>query len=65
MNKFKLLFIFIFLFNFKYEDEQKNYKRNNNIKIALCTMGKDENLYVNEFIKYYLFMMTMMIIKKK
>ena len=54
INKFKLLFIFIFLFNFKYEDEQNNYKRNNNIKIALCTMGKDENLYANEFIKYYI-----------
>ena len=54
MNKFKLLFIFIFLFNFKYEDEQNNYKRNSNIKIALCTMGKDENLYANEFIKYYI-----------
>ena len=25
-----------------------------NIKIALCTMGKNENLYVNEFIEYYI-----------
>ena len=25
----------------------------NQIKIALCTMGKQENLYVKEFIYYY------------
>lgn len=25
-----------------------------NIRIALCTMGKNENLYVKEFINYYL-----------
>jgi len=24
------------------------------IKIALCTMGKEENLYVEEFIEYYI-----------
>ena len=24
-----------------------------NIKVALCTMGKNENLYVKEFISYY------------
>ena len=23
------------------------------IKVALCTMGKMENLYVNEFVEYY------------
>ena len=27
-----------------------------NIKIALCTMGKKENLYVSEFIEYYLYL---------
>ena len=27
--------------------------KSNNIKIALCTMGKKENLYVDEFIHYY------------
>ena len=25
-----------------------------NLKIALCTMGKAENLYLNEFIDYYI-----------
>ena len=27
---------------------------NKNIKIALCTMGKNENLYAREFIEYYI-----------
>ena len=26
----------------------------NNLKIALCTMGKAENLYLNEFVDYYI-----------
>ena len=28
--------------------------RKKNIKVALCTMGKQENLYVKEFISYYI-----------
>ena len=28
--------------------------KSNNLKIALCTMGKKENLYVKEFIDYYI-----------
>ena len=38
-----LLFLFL-IFVFKKK----------NIKIALCSMGKQENLYVKEFIKYYI-----------
>ena len=44
----------------KYFLSQKNKKPNskpenkNNIQIALCTMGKEENLYLNEFVDYYL-----------
>ena len=38
-----LLFLFLILF----------FKKAN-IKIALCTMGKQENLYVKEFVKYYI-----------
>ena len=30
------------------------YIQNKNIKIALCTMGKNENLYAKEFVEYYL-----------
>ena len=30
------------------------FNKNLNIKIALCTMGKNENLYVKEFINYYI-----------
>jgi len=26
----------------------------NKIKVSLCTMGKQENLYVKEFVEYYI-----------
>ena len=29
-------------------------KEESNIKVALCTMGKYENLYANEFVEYYI-----------
>jgi len=30
------------------------FERKNAIKVALCTMGRKENLYIKEFIEYYL-----------
>ena len=33
---------------------QKKQKKSTNTKIALCTMGKKENLYAKEFIEYYI-----------
>ena len=30
------------------------FSKKHNIKVALCTMGKQENLYVKEFINYYI-----------
>ena len=49
MVKYKIYFFinlcfFFFLF----------LKKKRNIKIALCTMAKKENLYINEFINYYI-----------
>ncbi len=32
----------------------KKEKKITNMKIALCTMGRQENLYVKEFIEYYI-----------
>ena len=29
-------------------------KKKKNIKVALCTMGKKENLYAKEFMEYYM-----------
>jgi len=43
--KFALILLFSIIFKFN---------KNINIKIALCTMGKQENLYVKEFINYYI-----------
>jgi hypothetical protein len=47
INKIKTFFIFTSLYIVLISNIQ------NNIKIALCTMGKKENLYVKEFINYY------------
>ena len=47
--KIRLLTIYIFLIlNFC-----MYFKNEKEIKVALCTMGKNENLYVNEFVQYY------------
>ena len=43
-NMLSLIFLFIILI----------FNKNKNIKVALCTMGKQENLYVKEFINYYI-----------
>lgn len=40
--------IIFFLFSFIY------ILASHSIKVALCTMGKKENLYVKEFVEYYL-----------
>ncbi len=53
-TKFKLLFIYLVISNSINKLDKKINKRKNNIKIALCTMAREENLYINEFIEYYL-----------
>ena len=46
-NIFALIFLIIFIYlSYIY--------KNNNLKVALCTMGKKENLYIKEFVDYYL-----------
>ena len=48
------------IINFKYNPNEipltaKNKSpKSNNLKVALCTMGKNENLYVKEFVDYYI-----------
>jgi hypothetical protein len=44
--KFALILLFLLIII--------KFNKNINIKIALCTMGKQENLYVKEFISYYI-----------
>ena len=46
-----IIFLILFIsFNFK----NKSKKNLVSLKVALCTMGKKENLYVNEYINYYI-----------
>ena len=46
-----LIIFIIFIFKNK---TNKNFKENKTIKVALCTMGRNENLYINEFADHYL-----------
>ena len=47
-----LLSIIIYISTFM--NTSKFYYEKNSIKIALCTMGKKENLYIKEFVDYYI-----------
>ena len=49
LKKYFILFIIFFIIFFISKINKKKL-----IKVALCTMGKKENLYVQEFIDYYL-----------
>ena len=51
----KIIFIFININCILFIGAGKNYYiEKKDIRIALCTMGKEENLYVNEFVEYYI-----------
>ena len=50
-QKFKIFFIFILLFLYLKLPVQIN---DNKIKVALCTMGKLEILYVEEYVNHYI-----------
>ena len=50
-KKKKILLILVYCYIFI--DFYKNYKIKKDIKVAICTMGKMENLYINEFVDYY------------
>ena len=45
--------ILILIYCFIYIEFYLNFKNGIDIKVALCTMGKMENLYINEFVDYY------------
>ena len=52
--KIEIILISFVLYSFLFYPVNKNFNGKKNIKIALCTMGKRENLYVKEFIEYYI-----------
>ena len=49
---FKLFFIFISAFIF-YCLVKNSKEINKNIKVCICTIGKEENKYIREFVEYY------------
>ena len=46
----KIFIIFIYFFILLFY----SFKSNKQIKVALCTIGKRENLYIKEFVEYYI-----------
>ena len=38
----------------KKTNDKKELPENKNLRFALCTMGKEENQYLNEFVDYYI-----------
>lgn len=52
--KFLLIMLLMIIFTKLYKLKFVYTKYHTNLKIALCTMGKKENLYVKEFIDYYI-----------
>lgn len=54
MEYYKILIIFFFIFCYFEKFNNYIYSKKNLINIALCTMGKKENLYAKQFIEYYI-----------
>ena len=52
--KIIIIVIFIFSIFLRISNLYDFIKKNRNIKVALCTMGKNENLYAKEFMEYYM-----------
>ena len=52
--KIEVIFISFVLYSFLFYPSSVNYNEKKNIKVALCTIGKRENLYIKEFIEYYI-----------
>ena len=38
----------------RFSSSKPNSNENKKLKVALCTMGRRENLYIKEFVSYYL-----------
>ena len=48
-----LIFLFISIYNQKLYYFKKYFFKNKDIKVCLCVMGKEENIYAKEFINHY------------
>ena len=57
IKKWLIFFFFILLIFYSKNKEikikNKFTKQINNIKVCICTLGKNENRYIREFIEYY------------
>ena len=50
----KSIFFFMIMYNLEFYSIKKLSKfEKNNMKVCLCTLGKEENKYITEFVEYY------------
>ena len=49
----KIFILYVYLLNYTNKIELFRQYRLSNLKIGICTLGKDENKYIREFVEYY------------
>ena len=52
-SKLFLFSLYIYFLNYSKKFEFIKYSRANNLKVCICTLGKDENRYIREFVELY------------
>ena len=53
LSKFILFLLYIYFLNYSESVELFQKYKKTNLKICICTLGKNENKYINEFVEYY------------
>jgi len=53
LSKFLLFSLLIYFLNYSRSVELFQQYKATNLKICICTLGKEENKYINEFVEYY------------
>lgn len=53
LSKLFIFTLYVYIFNYSFRTELFREFRIFNLKVCICTLGKNENRYINEFVEYY------------
>ena len=53
LSKLFIFTLYVYIFNYSFRAELFRDFRISNLKVCICTLGKNENRYINEFVEYY------------
>ena len=53
LSKLFIFTLYVYIFNYSFRTELFREFRISNLKVCICTLGKNENRYINEFVEYY------------